>query len=152
MTHSYPEFSPTLSEEEKLNDRRNHSFNLSNQIRDLVKDRNFLLIAFASGMILVANEEIHSVLSVLFFQIYEELLSSELYLRELYDVCTCVGLLTFGTALFSRLSLKIGFKFVVFIFSLSKSRTGIHIMYSFRVLNLGDGFKKQCFPDRDLRV
>lgn len=55
MTSSYPEFSPTFSEEEKLNDRKKHSFNLSNQIKDLLKDRNFLLIASSSAIIVIAN-------------------------------------------------------------------------------------------------
>lgn len=114
LNQSYPEFSPTLSEEEKLNDRKKYKFNLGNELKDLLKDRNYMFIAIASGMVLVANEEIHTFLSVIFFQIYEELAPSELYLHELYDVCTCVGLFTFGTALYSRFNLLLGFKFLVF--------------------------------------
>ena len=73
LNTSFPEFSPTLSEEEKLNDSKKYKFNLGNQLKDLLKDRNFMFIAIGSGMILVANEEIHSFVSVIFFQIYEEL-------------------------------------------------------------------------------
>ncbi len=118
MTSSYPEFSPTLSEEEKLNDRKKHSFNLSNQIKDLLKDRNFLMIASSSAMIVIANQINHKILSILYFQIYDEPILNEVYLRETYDICTCAGLLTFGIALFGRLNLRMGFKFTVYICSL----------------------------------
>jgi hypothetical protein len=114
LNQSYPEFSPTLSEEEKMNDKKKYKFNLRNQLADLLKDRNFIYIAIASGMILVANETIHSVLSIIFFDIYVELVLNESYLNELYDVCTCVGLLTFGTALYSKFNLLIGFKYLVY--------------------------------------
>lgn len=67
MMRAYPEFSPTLGEEEKLNDRNNHKFNLGNQISDLMKDKGYLYIVLASAMILVANEEIHQLLSIVFF-------------------------------------------------------------------------------------
>jgi hypothetical protein len=129
MTTSYPEFSPTLSEEEKLNDRKKHSFNLSNQIKDLMKDKNFLLITSSSAIIVVANEINHKILSILYFQIYDEPILNELYLRETYEICTCVGLLTFGIALFGRLNLKMGFKFTVYICSLSNFHTSITQSY-----------------------
>lgn len=81
MTTSNPEFSPTLSEEEKLNDRKKHSFNLSNQIKDLMKDKNFLLITSSSAIIVVANEINNKILSILYFQIYNGPILNELYLR-----------------------------------------------------------------------
>lgn len=81
MTTSNPEFSPTLSEEEKLNDRKKHSFNLSNQIKDLMKDKNFLLITSSSAIIAVANEINNKILSILYFQIYNGPILNELYLR-----------------------------------------------------------------------
>ena len=87
---------------------------MGNKVKELCKDRNFLFIAIASGMILVANEEIHGFLSVIIFEIYEDFVSSELYLNELYSVCTCVGLITFGTALYGKFNLLMGFKFLVF--------------------------------------
>ena len=42
------------------------------------------------------------------------------YIKELYLICTLSGLVTFGMALYSHLSIRFGFKLVLIQYILSK--------------------------------
>jgi hypothetical protein len=62
-----PEFSPTMSEEEKHNELRIHHpehFTFTNQVSTLKKNSGFILVAATSIMMLVNVNEIDSVLGI----------------------------------------------------------------------------------------
>lgn len=77
---------------------------------------DFVKISLCSAFILLANNQVHRILEVMDTSINNDHSKQTIltYTKELYLVCTLSGLLTFGMALYSTLSLKFGYKLVLF--------------------------------------
>lgn len=78
---------------------------------------SYLLVVLASALILINNNQVHRILEIFYVEIHNK--EREItYVKELYLVCTVSGLVTFGMALYSTLSIKFGFKLIIFQFAL----------------------------------
>lgn len=112
-----PQFSPTMGEEEKFIAGPIPYFE---QLKSIPKNPDYLKVALASAFLLLANYQFHRILEVVDTSINDNHSKALMvtYSKELYLVCTLSGLLTFGMALYSTLSIKFGFKLVLFQFAL----------------------------------
>jgi len=72
LIYDRPDFSPTLSEEEKLNMRSKNKFGFSEQLSLMKKNRLFIATSIASALIMISNDQVHRILEILNFELYEK--------------------------------------------------------------------------------
>jgi hypothetical protein len=120
LIYDKPDFSPTMSEEEKLVIKeKGHYFDFMSQVRLMLKNKIFKMTSVASVLIMVSNDLVHRILEILHYEIYKKDRNDN-FNKPLYRVCMTAGILTFGCALYSKLSLKFGYKLLIYQFFLSK--------------------------------
>jgi len=121
LIYDKPDFSPTMSEEEKLVIKeRGNSFKFKTQVRLMLQNQVFKMTTVASVLIMVSNDQVHRLLEIFHFEIYQRDRNND-FNKPLYRVCISAGILTFGCALYSKLSLKLGYKILIYQFFLSKN-------------------------------
>lgn len=85
----------------------------------LLSNRTYMMITICSALILIANNQVHRILEIFYYEMHEK--EREVtYVKELYLVCTVSGLLTFGMALYSTLSIRFGLRLILLQFGASK--------------------------------
>lgn len=100
LIYDKPDFSPTMSEEEKLVIKeKGHFVDFMSQVRLMLKNKVFKMTSIASVFIMVSNDQVHKILEILHYEIYDQERNSD-FNKPLYRVCISVGILTFGCALF----------------------------------------------------
>ena len=71
------------------------------------------MIAICCALMLITNNQVHRILEIFYYEIHDK--EREItYVKELYVVCTISGILTFGMAMYSELSINFCFKLVLF--------------------------------------
>lgn len=114
MIFKNPDFSPTMSEEERF---ISGVIPFRSQMKMLRENKSYMMSTIASGFILVASHQLLRILEILYENIHDQMREVS-FLKELYVVCVMSGLLTFGMALYSTLPIKFGYKLVLIQFSL----------------------------------
>lgn len=71
-----------------------------------------MTIIISSALILISNTQMHELIEII-FQIFHKEDRGISYIKELYYCCTISGVITFGMALYSTLSLKFSYKLVI---------------------------------------
>ena len=120
LIYDKPDFSPTMSEEEKLVIKEGNSFKFKTQVCLMLQNQVFKMTTVASVLIMVSNDQVHRLLEIFHFEIYQTDRNDD-FNKPLYRVCISAGILTFGCALYSKLSLKSGYKILIYQFFLSKN-------------------------------
>jgi hypothetical protein len=112
-----PQYSPTMGEEEKF---AAGPIPYWEHVKAITANPDYLKVALCSAFILLSNNQVHRVIEVVDTSINDEHSRSKIivWTKELYLVCTLSGLVTFGMALYSTLSIKFGFKLVLFQFAI----------------------------------
>lgn len=106
LTYESPDYSPSMSEEERFIAGR---IPFKRQLLMLAQNKNFLKVTAANSILLFSNHQIHRLLEILYYDIHEKM-RDFLFTKELYLICTISGLLTFGMAFYSGLSFNFGYK------------------------------------------
>jgi hypothetical protein len=118
LFYNKPDFSPTMSEEEKVE----IIFYLEEQWNVMVKNKSFLLVSISSAFLLLHINEINHIIDD-YFNKFTEHKNKDYqlsYLPTLNIICTASGIMTFGIALYSGLPLRFGYRLVALQFILSK--------------------------------
>jgi hypothetical protein len=119
LIYDRPKFCPTMSEEDKSDLRRRYpkSMTFKSQLMAMKMNKGFLLIAGACICMLVNVNEINRVLMIFYRNLNSRAEEKIITIIEaLHKICQITGVLTFAVALFGGLSLRFGFKILVFQF------------------------------------
>jgi hypothetical protein len=118
LIYDKPEFSPTLSEEDKTEVKKRfpEQINFKAQLKDMIGNMPFLMIACSSALMLANVNELYSVLSI-FYQAIDTKNKKIIFIVDiLHKLCQLTGVLTFSVALYGGLSLKSSYKVLVYQF------------------------------------
>lgn len=137
-----------MSEEERQLIRPKPTFKI--QWIALRTNRDFIKILLCSTLLLISNNQVHRILEIFYVEIHSKE-RDVTYVKELYLVCTISGLITFGFALYSTLSIKFGYKLIVFQFVFGKNINNI-IICSVHFANSGHDCRKLSIHCRNVRV
>jgi hypothetical protein len=111
-----------MSEEEKLVlNQKSTKVDFMTQVRIMWSNKLFKMTTIASVCLLISNDQVHRMLEIIHYEIFNQPRNIELN-KPLYRVCISAGVLTFGCALFSTLSLRFGYKLAIYQFFLSKKQ------------------------------